>query len=358
MSRDRGLRVNALAPARWRRSVRGGPGPLEAVPGFIEPSSTPAQLDRGSHTAGASARGPLRPARPPPHDRPMPERPRESARARRLERWGAEARLGTPGRPSETARRVIRTLVRPIVRTLYRPTLDGLENLPDGPFLLVANHSGGIALAEIFSFAALYLERCPDRPLAGFAHPAGFRIWPTTRIMPALGAVPSTRAAALATLAAGVPLLVFPGGDHEALRPLWQAHTVDFGGRTGFLRLAAEAGVPVVPMGIRGSHFTVPILWRSRRLLAYALVTPRLIGVERFAVTLLGALGAAALLLGPDWPLPWRALAAWAWLPSPFVFLPWVPWKIRMRIGAPLRVGADPRRELARVEAAVQALVR
>jgi 1-acyl-sn-glycerol-3-phosphate acyltransferase len=71
----------------------------------------------------------------------------------------------------------------PLVRRLFRARLVGLERLPEGPFLLVANHSAGIGLAELVSFAALYLaQRGPERPLAGFAHPIDFRIAPIARI--------------------------------------------------------------------------------------------------------------------------------------------------------------------------------
>jgi 1-acyl-sn-glycerol-3-phosphate acyltransferase len=224
-----------------------------------------------------------------------------------------------------------------------------------------------MGMAEIGSFAALYLEQVgADRPLAGVAHPLAFHAWPVSTFMRHVGAVPSTRAACAAALGAGVPVLIFPGGDHEAFRPVWQAYRVDFGGRVGFLRVAREARVPIVPLGIRGSHFTMPILWRSR-ILPWLFVVPRLVGVKRLPLTLLAALGAAALIAFLPVALPWRIVAAWAWAASPFTLLSWVPWTIRMRIGEPIppealfgEDGGDEelRRGLVRVESAVQALVR
>ncbi len=261
----------------------------------------------------------------------------------------------SPGRLAPWAAAAIRAL-RPLLRVAYRPRITGLDGLPEGPFLLVANHSAGVGMAELACFAALYVDRAAERPLAGFAHPIGFRFWPTSRLMPALGCVPSTYEDAARTLEAGVPLLVFPGGDHETLRPLWQAYRVDFGGRRGFLRVASEAGVPVVPMGIRGSHLTAPILLRSRAL-AWVLVLPRLLRVKRWAISALSVGGVAALVASPlSWPL--TLLLSWAWLTSPLVFLPWIPWSIGMRVGSSI-----PASELAsdgaleRVQAAVQALV-
>ncbi|MEL6181944.1 MAG: 1-acyl-sn-glycerol-3-phosphate acyltransferase [Myxococcota bacterium] len=244
----------------------------------------------------------------------------------------------TPGRPTARGVWILRRLVLPVVRLAFRPTLHGVEHLPPPgqPYLLVANHSAGLGLAELSSFAALYVHHVgPDRPLAGFAHPIGFRFWPLTAIHRQLGSVPSTYEAAFDALDAGVPLLVFPGGDHETLRPIWQANHVDFGGRRGFLRIARQAQVPIVPMGIHGSHYTVPMLWRSRAL-AWWLVVPRLVGLKRWGISLLGVVGAVVLLMVLPLPLWARVLLAWYWLSSPLALMPIVPWTIRFRIGPPL----------------------
>jgi 1-acyl-sn-glycerol-3-phosphate acyltransferase len=162
--------------------------------------------------------------------------------------------------------------------------------------------------------------------------------------------------------------LIFPGGDHEAFRSIFQANTVDFGGRVGFLRIARDAGVPIVPMGIRGSHFTAPILWQSRAVLPTLLVTPRLLGVKRYPLTVLAVLGIAAVMAFLPVSLPWRILVAWTWFASVLPPLAaWVPWAIRFRIGKPLPPeelfagGGDPektlRAALIRVQGEVAALV-
>lgn len=282
-------------------------------------------------------------------------------------RWANGVEVAQPGRVSPRFVALIDRWLLPAVRILWRPTLTGTENLPfDRPFLLVANHSAGMGVAEIHSFVALYLAQVgPDRPLAGFALPLGFRIWPLSALHRELGSIPSSYGAAAATLAQGVPILVFPGGDHESLAPIWLTNRVDFAGRLGFLRIARAAGVPIVPLGIRGGQMTAPILLRSK-LLAELLVVPRwLLGVKRWGVSLLGLLGAVAL--GACVPLAWpvRVVLIWLWLGSPLTFVPWLPWTVRMRIGPPLAAsdlfgaGADAElpHALARVEAAVRAQV-
>lgn len=285
----------------------------------------------------------------------------------RLDALVQNVSLAHAGRPAAWAVRVVLRWVWPLVRALFRPSIRGLEHLPArGPYLLVANHSAGLGLAELSSFAALYLREVgPERPLAGFAHPRAFGMWPTSVIHPALGVVPSTYAAAEATLAMGVPLLVLPGGDHETMRPITQADRVDLGGRVGFLRIARRAGVPIVPLGIRGSHYTAPILWRSK-LLATLLVLPRWVfGVKRWGLSLLAVLGAVGLAMLPL-SVPLRLVLMWLWLGSPLVFLPIVPWRVRFAVGAPLDLtwserpeaeDAEVARALPQVQAELQRLV-
>ena len=255
----------------------------------------------------------------------------------------------------------IRRWVGPVVRLLFRPRLDGVEHLPDDrPFLLVANHSAGMGIAEIFSFTWLYVDRIgPERPLAAMAHPEGFRLEPLRSVHRHIGTIPSTYAAAADALADGVPILVFPGGGYETQRPIWQANRVDFGGRRGYVRIAHRAGVPIVPMAIRGSHYTAPILLRARWL-AHALVLPRLVfGEKRWSLSLLGLLGALGLLFSDLW-LPLRIGLIWLWLSLPLMFLPIVPASIRFRIGQPVPLddlGDDIDAMGERVEDAIQSLL-
>ena len=74
-----------------------------------------------------------------------------------------------------------------------------------------------------------------------------------------------------------------------------------------------------------------------------------------------------SLLLGPVIGSGWAAALAWVWLSSPWAYLAWVPWTIRMRVGAPIEPeelfgcpdeGHALEEAYARVEGAVQELVR
>jgi 1-acyl-sn-glycerol-3-phosphate acyltransferase len=242
--------------------------------------------------------------------------------------------VARPGWVTPTGERGVR-LLGPLVRRLFRPTCVGFEHLPAGPYLLVANHSAGMGVAEILSIVTCWHQAFgTGRPLAGFALPLGFVVWPLSWVHRQIGTIPSTYPAAFAALAQGVPILVFPGGDHESLTPIWHRAQVDFGGRIGFLKIARQSQVPVVPLAIAGGPLTSPILLRSR-LLATLLVVPRLMGLKRWGISLLGLLGAGLLAAVVPWSA-WLALAIFLWLGSPFPFLPLFPATIRMVISPPL----------------------
>jgi 1-acyl-sn-glycerol-3-phosphate acyltransferase len=119
------------------------------------------------------------------------------------------------------------------------------------------------------------------------------------------------------------------------LRPIWQANRVDFNQRKGFLRIARQANVPILPIGIHGAHYTAPILYRSPKL-AILLIQPLFYGLKRWGISLLGALGAALILSLAPLTLPWRLLLAYLWLGSPASLIPILPATITMRIGPPL----------------------
>jgi 1-acyl-sn-glycerol-3-phosphate acyltransferase len=284
-----------------------------------------------------------------------------------VDRLGDFARVSeTPGRFTRLGRLGV-ALQGPLVRLLFRPSLQGCEHLPEGPFLVVANHSGG-GYSELSSLAWLWQQRFGDsRPVAAMAAPPVFLIPGGGMLLGSLGAVPATYRHAEAAFASGASVLVFPGGDFDCFRPIWQANKVDFNGRKGYLRLARKAGVPVVPLGIHGSHYTAPVLWRSR-VLPWLLLLPRLLfGVKRLPVTVVGLIGAAAIvaLAGPTIGTPLAVAAGLLWLTSPLAFMiPVVPWTITLRFGPALHpselfTAEDPELDAAseRVLAEVQRLV-
>ncbi len=215
--------------------------------------------------------------------------------------------------------------------------MHGLEHLPDhNRYLVVANHSG-MGAAELGSLIVGWRDRFGEaRPVAGMAHPVGFGVPLLGYLLRGVGAVEATRQGAAWARAHEMPLLLFPGGDHEASRPLWRANQIDFAGRKGWIRLAREHGLSIVPLCITGSHVTNPILAHGKSI-AW-LTGLRALGVRRAPLTA-SALAVAPLVYGlsrtlglPRWI---SAAGAWASM-GPTVLLPYVPARLGFHFLPPL----------------------
>ncbi|OCB56880.1 glycerol acyltransferase [Mycobacterium malmoense] len=157
-------------------------------------------------------------------------------------------------------------LTRPIVKHYFRSEVRGLDKIPPGASLVVANHSGGLTTFDLSVFAVDYYDAYGyDRPLYAlgfdtiFAGPAGDFFRRT-------GVIRATRANAAKALDAGAVVLVFPGGDFDVYRSTLRENTIDFDGRTGYITTALEAGVPVVPAVSIGGQECQLFLSRGRWL--------------------------------------------------------------------------------------------
>jgi 1-acyl-sn-glycerol-3-phosphate acyltransferase len=150
----------------------------------------------------------------------------------------------------------------------FRADVRGLDHIPaEGPVLLVGNHSGGILIADTFVFAqAFYDHFGPARPFYQLAHDLVFKTPGARALVQRYGTVPASPANMAQALKRDAALLVYPGGDHETFRPSWESDQVDFAHRTGFVKLALEHGVPIVPIVAIGGQETALFLGRGRRL--------------------------------------------------------------------------------------------
>jgi len=80
------------------------------------------------------------------------------------------------------------------------------------------------------------------------------------------GTVAAGRSNARKALRTDAAVLVYPGGDYEVHRPTWEGDKVDFGGRKGFIKLALEEDVPIVPIVSAGGQETALFLSRGEGL--------------------------------------------------------------------------------------------
>jgi 1-acyl-sn-glycerol-3-phosphate acyltransferase len=162
-------------------------------------------------------------------------------------------------------RRVL-PLWRAVMGTYFRAEVRGLDNIPrSGPALLVGNHSGGTLIADTFVFATeFYSHFGPQRRFHQLAHDVAARI-PATGLS-RWGTVAASHDNARKAFDQGAPVLVYPGGDYETFRPTWHSDRIEFGGRKGFIKLALDRGVPIVPVVAIGGQETALFLTRGQRI--------------------------------------------------------------------------------------------
>jgi 1-acyl-sn-glycerol-3-phosphate acyltransferase len=185
----------------------------------------------------------------------------------------------------------------------FRGEVRGLDNIPEGAALLVGNHSGGLYIADTFVFAACFYDHFgPERRFHQLAHDLAARN-PLLATLRRYGTLAASHENAARAFERDAPLLVYPGGDYETFRPTWRGGEVDFGGRQGFIRLAIEQGVPIVPVVAVGGQETALFVTRGQRA-ARALRIDRLARVKVLPVSIGPPFGVNLLDLPGRLPLP------------------------------------------------------
>jgi 1-acyl-sn-glycerol-3-phosphate acyltransferase len=153
--------------------------------------------------------------------------------------------------------------------TLYfRAEVTGLDRIPEeGPVLFVGNHSGGNMTPDSMVFMLAFNTYFGvERPVYALAHSL-VTAWPVIGTFASKwGIITAGPKAARAALKRGACVLVYPGGDVETHRPWTARHEIRFDGRKGFLRIAKETGVPIVPVVAVGGQDTYLPLSDGRRL--------------------------------------------------------------------------------------------
>jgi 1-acyl-sn-glycerol-3-phosphate acyltransferase len=117
------------------------------------------------------------------------------------------------------------------------------------------------------------------------------------------GTVAASRENSHKALDTGAALLVYPGGDYEVHRPSWESARVDFNGRKGYVRLALEKNVPIVPLVSLGGQETALFLSRGERL-AKLLRLDRLFRLKVLPISLAIPWGLNVGDMLGHWPLP------------------------------------------------------
>ena len=204
-----------------------------------------------------------------------PDSPTHDPRLGDVDVWGR----------SERVRQRVRRLYDPIYRRVFRVEWEGLEKIPDGPALLVANHAAAIPSdAPVIMHG---IEEELGRPVYGLADHF-------FKQLPVLGTLWSRAGGVVAHPDNAYRLLreqrqlvlVFPEGTKGPGKTYDERYRLRRFGRGGFVEIAMRAGAPVVPIAVVGAEESMPTLTTIPGL-------ARLLGLPYAPVT------ANMLLFGP-----------------------------------------------------------
>jgi len=223
-----------------------------------------------------------------------------------------------------------------LMRRYHRYEVEGIERLLGGRAALIVGYHGRPIAHDLCMLTVELYERLGYMPHA-VAHGAA-EAQPIMRwVVDGLGFVTGDGPKIAEAVARGEHIIVTPGGIREGCRSFRKRYEVDWGHRTGYLRLALQHRLPIVPVAASGVDDAYIGLNDG-----YAL-GKRLGAPQRLPIWL-------GLGIGGLWPLS---------LPFPV--------KIRQRIGEPIDLEADgpidPRDRDAigalhqKVKGAVQALL-
>lgn len=193
--------------------------------------------------------------------------------------------------------------VLPLLEAYFRPTVRGLERIPQGPGMYVGNHNAGTLMPEVFIFGGhLFktygLAQCPF----ALGHDLAVNAPVFKKLLPKIGAVRANRENADRIFQAGHKVLVYPGGELDAMRAFRDRNRIIFGSRRGYIRMALKHGVPIIPVVTAGAHETFRVL-TDGRWLAKRLRLDRLMRIEVLPITLSLPWG---ITLGPVFYFPFR----------------------------------------------------
>lgn len=151
--------------------------------------------------------------------------------------------------------------LRPL-RAYCRLQVEGLENLPQGPFVLAANHTGWAGLDFANLFLTLYEDAGRTPRVA--VHPSFFRLPGLGRKAHEWGFFEASVTESTRLLDEKQVVAFFPEGEEGNFKPLWKRYRLQpF--KPGFARVALATLAPIVPAVIVGGEDASPTLGRWKK---------------------------------------------------------------------------------------------
>ena len=231
------------------------------------------------------------------HDLPVPESEWERRIAGGLaflrRRLTGDYEVDEFGFDRDLTEHVLAPPFRPLYDKWFRVEVSGLDHVPSkGGALVVANHSGTVAMDSVMTSLALLDHHPAHRHLRMLGADLVFRT-------PGLGPIARKAGHTLACnpdaerlLTAGELVGVWPEGFKGVGKPFSDRYKLQRFGRGGFVGAALRTGMPIVPCSIVGAEEIYPMLGNAKTV-------ARLLGLPYFPLTptfpWLGPLGAIPL---------------------------------------------------------------
>jgi 1-acyl-sn-glycerol-3-phosphate acyltransferase len=197
------------------------------------------------------------------------------------------------GLDEDLHRHLLMPLVRPLYERWFRVRTLGVDRIPaEGPALLVANHSGTVALDAVVMQYAVAHEHPGRRIVRNVGADLVFGLPFIGPLARKSGVGVAREEDAYGLLARGELLGVFPEGYKGVGKGWSERYRLQRFGRGGFIEIALRTRVPIVPVAIVGAEEAYPMIANVRPL-------AHLLGLPFFPITptfpLLGPLGAVPL---------------------------------------------------------------
>jgi 1-acyl-sn-glycerol-3-phosphate acyltransferase len=197
----------------------------------------------------------------------------------------------------------------PLMDYWFRMEMEGWEHLPEPPCLLIGIHSGAPFVWDAWTVGFQWWRHFgQERILHGTAHDALMAAPLIRSYFRRMGVLPASPDSIAAALAAGRDVALWPGGEVDSLRPWTKRDEAVLAGRKGFVRMAINARVPIVPIATVGGPDSMPVLFSGRRI-AKALQLDRIARLKMFPIGLSAPWGLSPSIL-PEFPLPTKIRTA------------------------------------------------
>jgi 1-acyl-sn-glycerol-3-phosphate acyltransferase len=144
-----------------------------------------------------------------------------------------------------------------LYKKYFRVKTYGLENVPRGRVLLIANHSGQLPFDGLGIAGAMLLEAEPPRVVRTMIEKFVPRLPFASYLLTRWGQITGTPENCRRLLEDGEAILVFPEGSRGISKPWSKRYQLqEFG--LGFMRLALQTGTPIVPIAVIGAEEQAP----------------------------------------------------------------------------------------------------